>query len=72
MNGQMIGQWILLGIILTITAFDKVRVWQQAKNDKNSKQSNPGNYGERIARLEARVKNIEEDIREIKRRMEKK
>lgn len=30
------------------------------------KKNNPGKYGERIAKLETEVKNIKEDIKEIK------
>ena len=39
---------------------------------KNDKPDNPGNYGVKIAKLETKVENIEEDIREIKRKLNKK
>ncbi len=36
------------------------------------KNSNPGNYGVKIGKLETEVENIKEDIREIKRRLNRK
>lgn len=35
------------------------------------KKNNPGNHGERIAKLETKVENIEEDIKEMKEKMQK-
>lgn len=68
MNEQMIGQWIVLGVIITMMAFDKVKAWQ-SKNGKKSNSGNPGNYGERIATLEEKAENIEDDINEIKKEL---
>jgi len=36
------------------------------------KNNNPGNYGVKIGKLETEVENIKEDIREIKRRLNRK
>jgi len=38
------------------------------KNKKNEKP-NPGNYGERLAKVEEAIENLKEAIREIKRRL---
>lgn len=70
MNEQMIGQWIILGIIVTMIAFDKVKAWQ-IKNGRKNNSDNPGNFGERIAKLEEKAENIEGDIDEIKQKLNK-
>ena len=36
------------------------------------RNNNPGNYGVKIGKLETEVENIKEDIREIKRRLNRK
>lgn len=36
------------------------------------RKNNPGKYGERIASLETEVKNIKDDIKEIKRKLNRK
>lgn len=64
MNELMIGQWIVLGAVITLMIFDKVKAWQ-IRNEKKSNPGNPGPHGERIAKLEKGVENIEEDIKNI-------
>lgn len=66
MDTQTIGQWIILGIIIAVLAFDKVSKLKLFKNSNN-----PG-YGERIAGLETDMKNVKEDIIEIKVKLNKK
>ncbi len=57
--GQII-QWVFIGIVLAIVAYDKARgAWKK-------KNGNPGNYGERIASLETSMEGVEEDIKAIK------
>jgi len=72
MNEQAIIQWVVLGIVVTMIAFDKVKAWQ-VKNTKppNGKKSNPGNYGNRITRLETKMENVEKAIDEIKKKLDK-
>ena len=46
--------------------------YSKKKNDKNTIPNNPGGYGERIASLETNMKNVKEDIKEIKEELGKK
>jgi len=57
---EQITQWILIGVLIAFQAFEKAK-----KLFKNS-SNNPGNHGERIASLETDMKNVKEDIAEIK------
>lgn len=59
MEGQTL--WFLGLIILSLA-----QALVLALRLSQGKKSNPGNYGERIGKLETRAKNIEEDIGRIK------
>lgn len=63
MDSQTIGQWIAIGIVVAFIALEKA---------KKLFSNNPKGHGERIATLEQAVKDIREDIREIKRKQNKK
>jgi len=60
-------------IILTLAQiiFVWMRMAEKRNGKKNNKPNNPGNYGERIAGLETDMKNVKEDIREIKGKLDK-
>ena len=66
MNGQI--AWLVILTILTL-AQALVLTLRLAGN---SKKNNPGNYGERISSLETDVKNIKENIKEIKEELSRK
>lgn len=67
---ERIGQWIILGIIIAVLAFDKVAKLKLFRNSGNpSRNSGNPKYGERLATLEQAVTDIRDDIREIKRRL---
>lgn len=64
MEPSQIIQWVFIGVILAIVAYDKARgIWKR-RND------NPRNYGERIAKLEEAMENVQEDIRKIKEKLD--
>ncbi|MCK4783336.1 MAG: hypothetical protein KAV87_06260 [Desulfobacteraceae bacterium] len=64
------------GWLIILTLVQIIYVWmkiaEKRNGKKNDKPPNPGKYGERIASLETDVENIKEDIREIKRRLNRK
>ena len=60
---EQIGQWILIGIMVAFVAYDKA---------KKLFSNNPKGYGERIATLETNMKNVKEDIKEIKAKLNRK
>ena len=72
----MEGDVLKYGWLIVLTLAQIIFVWMKmaAKRNgkKNDKPDNPGNYGVKIAKLETKVENIEEDIREIKRKLNKK
>ena len=73
MEEQAIIQWVMLGVVIGIMAFDKVKAWQM-RNGRKSNPGNPSNLGtpsERMTRLETKVDNIEEDIKGIWRKLDK-
>ena len=55
--------WIVIGIIIAVQAYDKARTAWKRRN------GNPGNYGEKIGRLEERMEGVEEDVKAIKDRL---
>ena len=60
----MDGKLILILAVSVVTLANALVLALKMKADK--KNNNPGNHGERIAQLETEVKNIKEDIKEIK------
>ena len=56
--GQII-QWVVIGIVITAFAYDKARATWKRRN------GNPG-YGERLAALEKAMEGVEDDIKQIK------
>jgi len=60
--GQII-QWVFIGVILAIVALDKARSAWKRRN------GNPGNYGGRIIKLETKMEDMEEDVKQIKRKL---
>jgi len=69
---QQIGQWILIGILITITAFDKVRKRFKGNSNKSEVGDNPNpcaSHGERLATLEEAVGNIERTLVRLERKI---
>jgi len=65
MNGQVLQVlWLLALTILALVNVLALIV--------KSKKSNPSNYGERIASLETDMKNVKDNIKEIKKGLSKK
>jgi len=62
MNGQIL--WLFMLIIMTLAQVILLIV-----RSAQRKRNNPGNYGERIATLEAKINNVEKDIEEIKKKL---
>lgn len=63
MQPEQIIQWVIIGIVIAVFAYDKARgAWKR-------RNGNPGNYGERIAGLETAMKGIEEDVKAIKEKL---
>ena len=61
--------WLVL-ITLAQIILVGMKILEKRNNKKNDKPNNPG-YGVKIGKLETKVENIEEDIREIKDKLEK-
>jgi len=60
--GQII-LWVVIGILIAVQAYDKARgAWKK-------RNGNPGNQGERIARLETAMKDVKDDVMVIKRKL---
>ena len=56
---QVIGQWILIGIVVAFQAFDKVKAWMNNGNGKRPINGNSNkflNHEGRISSLEATMK----------------
>lgn len=52
--------WIVLGLNIALQTYDKARgAWKR-------RNGNPGNYGERIKGLETSMKDVKEDVKRIK------
>jgi len=68
MNGQI--AWLVILTILTL-AQALVLTLRLVNNRRNNRKDNPG-HGEKIAILETKVENIEEDIKEIKGKLNRK
>lgn len=63
MEPSQIIQWVIIGVVLAIVTIDKARgAWKRRSN------GNPG-YGERIATLEEAMQHVEDDIKQIKRKL---
>ena len=73
MEEQAIIQWVMLGVVIGIMAFDKVKAWQMRNGRRLSNPGNPGKgtTGERLATLEEKTENIEKDIDGIKKDVRK-
>lgn len=60
--GQII-QWVIIGIFIAVFAYDKARgAWKR-------RNGNPGNFGERFVKIETEIKDMKEDIKLIKRKL---
>jgi len=65
MNGQVLPIiWLLVVTVMALVNAIGLLV--------KAKKNNPGNYGERISSLETDVKNIKENIKEIKAELSRK
>ena len=64
------------GWLIVLTLGQIIYIWvrmvKERNNNKKEVKNNPGNHGERIKGLEVKVENIEEDIREIKKKLNRK
>ena len=59
--------------LIVLTLVQIIYIWMKIAERRNGKkENNPGNYGVKIGKLETEVENIKEDIREIKRRLNRK
>ncbi|GAG89444.1 unnamed protein product [marine sediment metagenome] len=73
----MEGEILKYGWLIVLTLAQIIYLWIRMVGKRNGrkrddKPNNPGKYGERIASLETDVENIKEDIREIKRKLNRK
>jgi len=64
-------------IIILVNFLGVIGIWIKAYFDyrarkTNNNPGNPGNHGERIATLETDMKNVKEDIKEIKEKLNRK
>lgn len=63
----MEGDVLKYGWLIVLTLAQIIYVWMRMAGKRNNrKNSNPGNYGVKIGKLETKVKNIEDDIKRIK------
>lgn len=83
MDAQGILQWVILGIVVAFMAFDKAGKWFAGKNGKGAKTQTaykfnphpPGasptcqQHGERLAKVEEAVENIEKKIDRIENKL---
>ena len=71
----MEGDILKYGWLIVLTLAQIIFVWMRMAGKRNNKKTckpeNPS-YGERLMGLETEVENIKEDIREIKRRLNRK
>ena len=64
-------QWLAIGIVILGQAvLVALRIIEKKNGKRNS--NNPGNHGERIMALETDMKNVKEDIKEIRDTLKKK
>lgn len=72
----MEGEVLKYGWLIVLTLASIINIWMRMAEKRNGKKRNdrPENpsHGERLMGLETDVENIKEDIREIKRRLNRK
>lgn len=73
----MEGDILKYGWLIVLTLAQIIYVWMRMAGKRNGRKNNPSrlenpSHGERLMGLETDVENIKEDIREIKRRLNRK